>query len=156
MKKLSSLVLPLCLSGLAWAADPATIQIEQPWARETPPTATNGAVYMTLLNRGDQPDRLVEASGEVAKTIELHTHSMEGNQMKMRPVASIEVEPGKPTVLKPGGLHIMLLDLKQPLVAGQHFPLTLHFEKAGNISVEVTVSKTEPEAKRPAGGAPKP
>ncbi|HYQ92489.1 MAG TPA: copper chaperone PCu(A)C, partial [Candidatus Competibacteraceae bacterium] len=129
------------------------VQIEQPWARETPPTVTNGAAYMTLLNRGDQPDRLLGVSGEVAKTIELHTHLMEGGQMKMRPVAAIEVKPGEPTVLKPGGLHIMLIDLKQPLVAGQHFPLTLNFEKAGKIPVEVTVTKTAPEPTHPASGA---
>lgn len=153
MKKLSSMVLPLFLSSLAWAADPATVQIEQPWARETPPTVTNGAAYMTLLNRGDQPDRLLGVNGEVAKTIELHSHLMEGGQMKMRPVAAIEVKPGEPTVLKPGGLHIMLIDLKQPLVAGQHFPLTLNFEKAGKIPVEVTVTKTAPEPTHPASGA---
>jgi copper(I)-binding protein len=156
MKKLNYLVLAGVLSSLAWAADPATVQIEHPWARETPPTVTNGAAYMTLHNQSQQPDRLLGASGEVAKTIELHTHIMEGAQMKMRPVAAIDVKPGEPTVLKPGGLHIMLIDLKQPLVAGQRFPLTLNFEKAGKIPVEVTVTKAEPEPMHPAGGAHQP
>ena len=156
MKKLSALIASMFLSHLAWAVDPATVQIEQSWARETPPTATNGAAYMTLLNRGAQPDRLLGVSGEVAKTIELHTHLMEDNQMKMRPVAAIEVKPGEPTVLKPGGVHMMLIDLKQPLVAGQHFPLTLTFERAGKIPIEVTVTKTEPEPIHPADGAHQP
>ena len=62
--------------------------------------------------------------------------------MKMRPIKAIEVKPGEPTVLKPGGLHVMLIDLKKPLVAGQTFPLRLRFEKAGEIPVEVTVRKT--------------
>ncbi len=144
MKKILFLLSLLFALNTAWAAGPAAIKIDHPWARESPPTVTNGAVYMTLINESNQPDRLVGASGKVAKTIQLHTHIMENNMMKMRPVEAIEINPGEPTVLQPGGLHIMLLGLEQPLVAGQTFTLNLQFEKAGAIPVEVTVTKESP------------
>ena len=128
----------ICIFSIpAWSAD--AIQLEQPWARESPPMVKNGAAYMTLVNTGAETDRLLSASGEVAETIELHTHLLENNVMKMRKVDAIEVAPGEPTALKPGGLHVMLLGLKKPLVAGQTFPLTLKFEKAGEVPVQVMV-----------------
>jgi len=80
-------------------------------------------------------DRLVEAATPVAKKASLHTHTMEGDIMKMRPVKAIEVSPGKSTVMKPGGLHIMLMGLKAPLTQGETFPLTLSFETAGSVDV---------------------
>lgn len=117
------------------------IAVENPLARESPPTVTNGAVYMTLTNQGKEPDRLLEASTEVAEKAELHAHLMEKGVMKMRPLEAIEVSPGEPTVLKPGGMHIMLIDLKEPLKAGQRFPLILQFDRTGEVSVEVMVLK---------------
>lgn len=117
------------------------IVIENPWARESPPTVTNGAVYMRLINKGMEADRLLAVSAEVAENAELHAHLMEEGVVKMRPVEAIEVSPGEPTVLEPGGLHIMLIDLKEPLKAGQHFPLTLQFDRAGEVQVEVTVRR---------------
>lgn len=141
MKIMTRLFLIFCLIlGMpVLAAEPGTIQITEPWARESPPTMTNGAVYLTLTNAGPEADRLLESSGEVAETIELHTHLMENHVAKMRKVDMIEVAAGQPTVLQPGGLHIMLIGLKQPLTAGQIFPLTLRFEKAGEISIQVKV-----------------
>ena len=141
--KLSALSLLLALSAPVLAADTVTIKVEGAWARESPPTVTNGAAYMTLVNTGKETDRLIDASGEVSAAVELHTHLMEGGMMKMRQIKAIEVNPGKPTALGPGGLHIMLIDLKKPLVAGQTFPLRLRFEKAGEIPVEVTVRKMD-------------
>ena len=138
---LSALSLLLALSAPVLAADTATIKIEEPWARESPPAVTNGAAYMTLVNTGKEADRLVGASGEVSATVELHSHLMEDGVMKMRPIKAIEVNLGKPAVLKPGGLHIMLIGLKKPLMAGQTFPLRLRFEKAGEIPVDVAVRK---------------
>lgn len=130
----------VCVFSLpALAAEPGAIQLEEPWARESPPAVKNGAAYMTLVNTGAEADRLLSASGEVAETIELHTHLVENNVMKMRKVDAIEVAPGEPTALKPGGLHIMLIGLKKPLAAGQTFPLTLKFDKAGEIPVQVLV-----------------
>ena len=138
---LSALSLLFALSTPVLAADTATIRVEEPWARESPPTVTNGAAYMTLVNTGKEADRLVGASSDVSATVELHTHLMEEGMMTMRPLKAIEIDPEKPAVLKPGGLHIMLISLKKPLVAGQMFPLRLRFEKAGEIPVDVMVRK---------------
>lgn len=141
MKRFFGTLLVLFFASLtaAFAAESGVIQIETPWARESPPAMENGAAYMTLVNTGKEADRLISASGDVAKTIELHTHLHENNVMVMRKVDAIEITPGKPTQLQPGGLHIMLIGLKKPLVAGQTFPLTLKFEKAGEATTQVIV-----------------
>ncbi|MCP5158184.1 MAG: copper chaperone PCu(A)C [Gammaproteobacteria bacterium] len=135
-----------CISGMsALATEPETIQVTESWARESPPTVTNGAVYMTLTNTGSKNDRLLAGAGEIAEAIELHTHIMENHVAKMRQVTSIEIDAGKPTLLQPGGLHIMLIGLKNPLTVGQTFPLTLRFEKAGEIVTQVTVRGKDAE-----------
>jgi copper(I)-binding protein len=131
----------VALGSHTLAAEEAMITVKNSWARESPPTVTNGAVYMTLINHGNEADYLIGASGDVAATIELHHHVLENNMMKMRQTDSVEISPNKPTVLKPGALHIMLIGLQQPLAAGQTFPLTLQFEKTSNITVDVTVCK---------------
>jgi copper(I)-binding protein len=95
------------------------------------------------MNKGSAPDRLVSVSTPAAKKAELHNHIMEGGLMKMRPVGVVEVTPGDPSVLQPGGLHIMLMGLSQPLVEGNSFPLTLNFERAGSIEVEVMIFQPE-------------
>ena len=115
------------------------ITVQNPWARANPPVVENGAAYMTLINNGQQTDRLVNVSGRVAERIELHTHLKEDGMMKMRRLQAIEMVPGSSTVLEPGGLHMMLIGLQSPLKPGQSFPLTLHFEQAGEMNVEVTV-----------------
>lgn len=115
------------------------IMIHQPWARASLGNAPNSAAYMTLETMGAEPDRLISGSTPVAKKVELHTHVMEGGVAKMRPVAAIEVAPGEPTVLEPGGLHIMLRGLTQKLDAGTTMPLTLVFEHAGEVTLDVPV-----------------
>ncbi len=131
--------------ALAFLTIPAQAQqigdivIAQPWARATPGPTPNGAAYLTLVNRGKTPDRLIAAASPVAKRARLHTHLMAGGIMKMRPVSAIDVAPQSPTVLQPSGLHIMLFGLKKPLNEGETFPLTLTFERAGQITLDVTV-----------------
>ena len=125
------------------------IAITQAWARATPGPTPNGAAYLTLLNRGKTPDRLIAAATPVAKRAGLHTHLMDSGIMKMRPVSAIDVAPKSPTVLKPSGLHIMLFGLKKPLKEGEKFPLTLTFERAGQITLDVdvqSVGSTGPSA----------
>ena len=141
MRNLFWLLLSLCCLPLTpvLAAEHSAIQIEEPWAPESPPASASGAAYMTLVNTGHEADRLLSASGDVAETVELHTHLIENNVMKMRKVEAIEVAPGEPTALKPGGLHVMLIGLKKPLVAGQTFPLTLRFEKSGTVDIRAKV-----------------
>ncbi len=100
-----------------------------------------GVAYFTLSNRGSSIDRLVAAATPVAMRASLHTHLMEKGVMKMRRLQAVEISPGEPTVLKSGGLYVMLMGLKHPLTEGESLPLTLTFEKAGTVEVQVTVEK---------------
>ena len=92
------------------------IQVSHAWARATAKTAKTGAAYVTLENAGDTADKLMSASAPVADKVELHTHIKDGPVMKMREVESIEVGPHAKVMLKPGGLHIMMMGLKEQLV----------------------------------------
>jgi copper(I)-binding protein len=87
----------------------------------------------------------------VAESAELHAHIMDGDVARMRPVEAIEVSPGEPTVLEPGGFHVMLMGLKQPLNEGEVFPLTLTFEKAGEVTMEVPIRGLKGEMKQGEG-----
>lgn len=115
------------------------LTIDSPWARATAGPAATGAVYLTLTNHGAQTDRLVATETPVAARAELHAHVMDGNVMKMRRLDAIEVAPGTPTVLAPGGLHIMLTGLTRPLKEGETFPLILTFDRTGPVEVMVEV-----------------
>ena len=114
------------------------IKIDHPHARATALGQATGGGYMTFVNGGNS-DRLVSASAEVAKGVELHEMKMEGDVMKMRQVEGIELGGGKTVELKPGGFHLMLVGLKAPLKAGESFPMKLRFEKAGEVTVDVKV-----------------
>jgi periplasmic copper chaperone A len=138
----------LLVAGAA-AAQTGQVEVKDAWARATPGKAENGAAYLTIVSPA--ADRLVSVSTPVAKKAELHTMTTEGGVMKMRPLAGIDVAPGQPVTLKPGGAHIMLMGLNRPLQAGQSFPLTLSFEKAGQR--EVTVAIEKPGAMGPGGQA---
>src|ERR1700756_1156031 len=115
------------------------LEVSNAWARATPAKAENGAAYVTILS--PTPDRLLSASSPVAKKAELHTMEMAGMVMKMRPSGGLDIPAGQPVALKPGGEHIMLIGLQQPLHEGQSFTLTLNFEKAGVRTVSVAVEK---------------
>jgi hypothetical protein len=117
------------------------IHVMKPWSRPLPAVSVNGAAYMTLMNMGDAPDRLLSVSSPIAKRAEVHTHIMEGGLMKMRPAGIIEIPPGASAVMQPGGLHVMLMGLTEPLTEGKRFSLTLDFERAGSIEIEVMVSE---------------
>jgi copper(I)-binding protein len=143
MRLATAALLSLALmSAPALAADTkaGSIEIEHPWARAT--ATANGAIYMELENKGGAPDKLVAASTPAAEKAELHTHLMENGIARMRPVDAIEVTPGSPTVLRPGGLHVMLMGLKAPLKVGDTITVTLTFEKAGKVEVTVPVQKS--------------
>lgn len=126
------------LSGLVATAQAAELSVEKPWARATAGRAETGAAYVTLKG-GDGADSLIAAASPVAESVELHTHLEEDGVMRMRQVPSIPVGPGEKVELKPGGLHIMLIGLKGPLKEGKRFPLTLTFQRAGTVEVEVPI-----------------
>ncbi len=127
-----------------------SLTIDQPWARAS--VTETGAAYMTITNNGTTPDELVSAAAPVAGKVELHTHIAEGDVMRMRPVGEIDIGAGQSAMLKPGGLHIMLMGLKAPLKEGETFPLTLTFKKAGEVTVDVPVQAAGAGAPEHMGG----
>jgi copper(I)-binding protein len=125
------------------------ITIAGPWARASAGRARNGAAYFTILNKGAKTDRLVGAETPRAKKAELHQHRMSDGIMRMREVkGGLAIAPGGKLSFAPRGYHVMLMGLGKPLKAGDGFPLTLVFERAGRITVKVVI--------HPIGGAPKP
>ena len=126
------------VANTAWAQT-NQLEVSNAWARATAAKTENGAAYLTILS--PTPDRLLSASSPAAKKTELHTMEMAGMVMKMRPAAGLDIPAGQPVALKPGGEHIMLIGLQQPLREGQSFTLTLNFEKAGARTVSVAVEK---------------
>lgn len=120
-------------------ADPAGVQVMHVWSRAMP-AGSMGVVYLTIMDQG-APNTLTGASSPVAASAELHETINDNGVMKMRPVASLPVAPGKPVTLAPGGYHIMLMGLKQALVAGTSFPVTLTFATGGAITTMATVEK---------------
>jgi hypothetical protein len=117
------------------------LKIDHPWARETASMARAGGAFMTIENTGDMPDKLLRASSPVAARTEVHTVIRDGDVMRMREVPAIDLAPKSKTELKPGGYHVMLMELKGPLKVGDKFPLTLTFEKAGTVTIEIVVEK---------------
>lgn len=132
-------VLLACLWGAAAAAQDGGVEVKDAWARATPGGAENGAAYMTLLSPAG--DRLTGVATPAAAMAQIHQTTNEGGVMRMREVAAIDLPPGQPVALKPGGLHIMLMGLKHPLQAGDSLPLTLRFEKAGERQVNAAVGR---------------
>lgn len=115
------------------------LQIDNPWARATPKGATVGAGYLTITNKGTEADRLIGGSAAPAARFEVHTTVMENGVARMRQVTGLEIKPGETVELAPGGMHVMLMGLKQPLRQGQTVKGTLVFEKAGTVAIEFTV-----------------
>ena len=142
------LLVSLLIPGAA-AAQTGQVEIKDAWARATPGKAENGAAYLTIETPA--PDKLVAVSSPAARKTTLHTMTMDGGVMKMRPLDGLDVPANQPVTLKPGSIHIMLQGLNEPLQAGKSFPLTLTFEKAGERKVEVAVEK--PGAMGPEGHA---
>jgi copper(I)-binding protein len=145
MKKYLSITF---LLGLMWllvqcgAAAPSGspgLKVMDAWARQSPAAAGNGAVYMKLVNDGGADDILLGVKSDVAEVAELHETKMDGGMMKMSPVPNIKIPAGGSVSLEPGGLHVMLINLKQPLEPGQKVKLTLTFGKAAPIIVEAEV-----------------
>ncbi len=118
----------------------AQVQIDQPWTRATAPGAKVAGGYMTVKNAGNA-DKLLSASSPASAKVELHVHTNDNGVMKMREVPGGYEIPAKGSFeLKPGGAHLMFMDLKAPLKEGDKVPVTLKFEKAGEVKTEFAVS----------------
>ena len=128
------LVVLLSMPAIAGtAAD--EIRIARPYVHAVPPVGRTSAVFMTLHNTGDADHAVVAVSSRAAATVELHALSREGDLVRMRPVERVALQAGKPTLLRPGGLHMMLIDLRRPLTVGATVPLTLTFEDGSHKTV---------------------
>src|SRR5215212_5933235 len=115
--------------------------IETPWSRATPGGAKIGAGYMRIVNHGTEPDRLVGGSMAAAGGFALHETTNVDGVARMRPVGGgLVIAPGATVDLSPGGVHVMLVDLKRPLMQGDIVKGTLVFEKAGTVSIAYRVS----------------
>jgi copper(I)-binding protein len=147
---------PLAISALALAlgvaaaslAAPAQaesvrvgdIVVETPWSRATPGGAKVAGGYVTLINEGDAPDRLIGGTAEIADRFEVHSMEMVDGVARMAPVeGGLEIPPGGSVTLAPGGYHIMFMGLERPLAAGETFTGTLVLERAGEVPVTWTV-----------------
>lgn len=136
-RKLSVLLLACALLAACSRSAQAPVSVDDAWANATPVGASVAAVYLEL--RVTDADTLLSASTTVADHIEMHTSSEESGMMRMRPLSNVKLEAGKPFSFAPGGAHFMLMGLRQPLVAGMRFPMTLQLERAGAVTVQVRV-----------------
>jgi copper(I)-binding protein len=136
-----SVAIVLALSAACTGSTREPISVRDVWSRESPGMSQTGGVFMTIENRGSTGDALIGATTPVCSTVELHESVLEGDVMRMRPVEGgrIVVPAGAVVELKPGGLHLMLIGLQEMLVPGGSFVLTLEFEQAGTVDVEVAV-----------------
>ncbi|WP_294251405.1 copper chaperone PCu(A)C [uncultured Sphingomonas sp.] len=117
-----------------------SLEIAHPWTRQTAPGQRNGGGFLVVTNKGRAADQLVDVASPVADKVELHTMSMDGGIMRMRPVTGgLPIPAGGTLTLAPGGYHVMLIGLKAPLTLGTMVPLTLRFARAGTITVQLKV-----------------
>jgi len=116
-----------------------SLVIGHPWSRPTVSGMPTGVAYLSITNRGLRQDTLLYASTPMAERVEFHRTSFEAGMAHMRPVNTLVIQPNSTVKAEPGGLHLMLVDLKAPLVEGSMVPLVLHFESAGEITVQIKV-----------------
>lgn len=134
-RSLAGVLLAACALVAVAAEGP---EVTNAWARATAPGVDVGAVYMTIEG-GVASDRLLAGSTTRAAMVHLHTVEEQDGISKMRPVEAVDVPAGQRVELAPKGTHVMLMGLGKPLSAGESFPLTLSFEKAGELTVTVAV-----------------
>ncbi|HUF81334.1 MAG TPA: copper chaperone PCu(A)C [Burkholderiales bacterium] len=123
------------------------LQVRHPWARATPPGARVAAGYLEIRNSGKAPDRVTGAGTSAAERVELHVLVRDGDVMKMRELQSFEVPARQRLLLEPGGSHLMIVGLRKPFAKGDRIPITLRFERAGELKIELEVQSGD--ARRP-------
>jgi copper(I)-binding protein len=116
-----------------------SLEIMSPWSRATPKGSRTAIGYMTIKNGGTISDRLVGGSVDVADSFQLHAMTMENDVAKMRDLKGVEIKPGQTIEFKPGGAHVMFVNIKLLLSKGDHFKGTLVFEQAGTVQIEYSV-----------------
>ena len=141
MRLFTTAAIAFCMSTNAMANDykAGSLEISTPWSRATPKGAQTAIGYMTIKNNGTTPDRLTGGSIDVADHFQLHAMTMENGIAKMRELSDIEIKPGQTIDFKPGGSHVMFVNLKRQLSKGDHINGTLVFERSGTVKIEYTV-----------------
>jgi hypothetical protein len=144
---LAALLLPACFAN-AHEYKAGELEIAHPWSQELPPNAPTVAAYFVIHNEGKTADRLLSVDTPIAGEAQLHEHLMQNDVMKMQHVPSVEIPAGGTVTFAPMAYHVMLFNLKDRslLVDGKRFAMTLHFEKAGDVKVEVAVQKQAPDS----------
>jgi copper(I)-binding protein len=113
--------------------------IAHPWSRPTAPGMPMGVAYLSITNNGKAEDTLIAASSPAAARVEMHETTISDGMARMRPLRQIVIGPGQSVQIAPGGIHLMLVDLKAPLALGASVPLTLIFRVAGKVEVTLDV-----------------
>lgn len=131
---------PLASAGGTEPVRVGDLVIELPWARASIGTGRPVAGYFTITNKGKEDDRMIGLETAVAEKAEVHATVNDGGVMKMLHVEDLTIRSGETLTLEPGGLHIMLMGLREPLRKGGSFPLTVTFEKGGRATVQVSVA----------------
>ena len=144
-------IMPAC-PALAHEYKAGDLHIGHPWARPTVAGQKSGGAFLKVENRGAAADKLLSARSDIAESTEVHSMTMDGNVMRMRELPELPIAAGQTVELKPGGLHLMFMGLKSPLTVGQSVPVTLRFERAGEVTVEVKVEAPAAAAPKPASG----
>jgi copper(I)-binding protein len=122
-------------SGQGFSAEKNEMVVKDAWSRARPAGALIGVAFLTIHNEGKNADKLIEVSSPVAKRVEIHESFMKDGVMSMAPKDTLDIKAGEKLMLEPGSYHIMLKGLNEDLREGREFPLTLSFEKAGDIRV---------------------
>ncbi len=144
--------LAICRTALGHETVAGTLFIDHPIARETPGTKAPGGAFMTIRNNGDQPDRLIAARTPGAGKVEFHENVVDGDIIRMRPVKAIDLPAKSAVELLPGkGMHLMLINLTNRLQRGEDLPMTLTFERGGDVEITLRVT---PIASGPAAHHP--
>jgi copper(I)-binding protein len=142
MKRVSLFAASLLLSAGVFAGAANQVSVQDPYVRLAPPNAPATGAFMVIRNNGDKDIKVVKADNPASKVTELHTHLNEGGVMKMRPVQGIDIKSKGEAVLKPGGLHVMLIDLRSAMKEGDVVPITLTFDDGSTKKVDAKVVRS--------------
>ncbi|HEX5163110.1 MAG TPA: copper chaperone PCu(A)C [Steroidobacteraceae bacterium] len=129
----------LVLPAMAGDYTLGNLTISHPWSRATAPGMPMGVAYLAITNRGKAADALVAASTPAAAQVEIHQTTLSDGMARMRPVQEVVIAPGSTVKIEPGGIHLMLVGLKQPLSPLDTVPLTLRFRDAGEITIQLSI-----------------
>lgn len=139
MKRVSLFTASLLFSAGVFAGAADQVVVQDPYVRLAPPNAPATGAFMVIKNNGDKDTKVVKAENPASRVTELHTNLNEGGVMKMRPVQSVDIKAKGEAVLKPGGLHVMLIDLKAAMKEGDVVPITLTFDDGSTKKVDAKV-----------------